>query len=92
MLYDPLSVKSFFDHYGTREWERLERTLQGRIRYAIHRHFLQLHGHAFGASKDPCHLLGPFTPAAVHFAEGQVGIGPHVANPAGSLDHGDQFA
>ena len=40
MLYDPRSVKSFFDHYGTREWERLERTLQGRIRYAIHRRFL----------------------------------------------------
>ena len=40
MLYDPRSVKSFFDHYGTREWERLERTLQGRTRYAIHRHFL----------------------------------------------------
>jgi SAM-dependent methyltransferase len=40
MLYDPQGVRAFFDNYGTREWERLERTLQGRIRYAIHRRFL----------------------------------------------------
>lgn len=40
MLYDSQAVQAFFDNYGTREWERLERTLQGRIRYAIHRHFL----------------------------------------------------
>ena len=40
MRYDPLGVRTFFDNYGTREWERLERTLQGRIKYAIHRRFL----------------------------------------------------
>lgn len=40
MPYDPQVVQAFFDNYGTREWERLERTLQGRIRYAIHSHFL----------------------------------------------------
>ncbi len=40
MLYHPQAVRDYFDHYGTREWERLERTLQGRIRYAIHRRFL----------------------------------------------------
>jgi ubiquinone/menaquinone biosynthesis C-methylase UbiE len=40
MLYQPQRVRDFYDHYGMREWERLERTLQGRIRYAIHRHFL----------------------------------------------------
>ncbi len=40
MLYDPQGVRAFFDNYGTREWERLERTLQGRIKYAIHRRFL----------------------------------------------------
>jgi len=40
MLYHPQAVKAYFDNYGTCEWERLERTLQGRIRYAIHRHFL----------------------------------------------------
>jgi 2-polyprenyl-3-methyl-5-hydroxy-6-metoxy-1,4-benzoquinol methylase len=40
MLYDPRGVRDFYDHYGTREWERLEQTLQGRIKYAIHRHFL----------------------------------------------------
>jgi SAM-dependent methyltransferase len=39
-MYDPQIVRAFFDSYGTREWERLERTLQGRIKYAIHRHFL----------------------------------------------------
>jgi len=40
MRYDPLRVQTFFDNYGTREWERLERTLQGRIKYSIHRRFL----------------------------------------------------
>jgi SAM-dependent methyltransferase len=40
MLYDPQRVRAYFDNYGTREWERLEGTLQGRIRYAIHRRFL----------------------------------------------------
>ena len=40
MLYKPQAVQAYYDNYGTREWERLERTLQGRIRYAIHRHFL----------------------------------------------------
>jgi len=40
MLYDAERVRAYFDNYGTREWERLERTLQGRIKYAIHRRFL----------------------------------------------------
>lgn len=40
MLYDSQGVRAFFDQYGTREWERLEKTLQGRIKYAIHRRFL----------------------------------------------------
>ena len=40
MLYQPQAVRAYFDTYGTREWERLERTLQGRIKYTIHRHFL----------------------------------------------------
>ncbi len=40
MTYNPQSVQSYFDHYGEREWERLESTLQGRIKYAIHRRFL----------------------------------------------------
>jgi SAM-dependent methyltransferase len=40
MNYDPQGVRDYFNHYGTREWERLERSLQGRIKYAIHRRFL----------------------------------------------------
>jgi SAM-dependent methyltransferase len=40
MLYNPEGVRAFFDNYSTREWERLESTLQGRIKYAIHRRFL----------------------------------------------------
>jgi 2-polyprenyl-3-methyl-5-hydroxy-6-metoxy-1,4-benzoquinol methylase len=40
MLYNPQGVQAFYDGYGTREWERLERTLQGRIKYAIHRRYL----------------------------------------------------
>jgi SAM-dependent methyltransferase len=41
MLYDPQGVRAFYDHIGTREWERLEQTLQGRIKCSIHRHFLE---------------------------------------------------
>ena len=41
MTYQPQEVKAFYDQYGTREWERLEKTLQGRIKYTIHRHFLE---------------------------------------------------
>jgi 2-polyprenyl-3-methyl-5-hydroxy-6-metoxy-1,4-benzoquinol methylase len=40
MLYDPQEVRDYFDHSGMQEWERLERTLQGRIMYRIHKHFL----------------------------------------------------
>ncbi len=40
MLYNPQGVRSFFDNAGMQEWERLERTLQGRIMYQIHKHFL----------------------------------------------------
>lgn len=40
MLYDPQVVRAFYDNLGTREWERLEQTLQGRIKYSIHRYFL----------------------------------------------------
>ena len=32
MLYHPQEVRAYYDNYGTREWERLERTLQGRMR------------------------------------------------------------
>jgi ubiquinone/menaquinone biosynthesis C-methylase UbiE len=41
MLYNAEAVQAFYDAYGTREWERLERSLQGRIKHAIHRHFLE---------------------------------------------------
>ncbi len=40
MLYDPQGVRDYYDHQVNREWERLEKTLQGRIKYLIHRHFL----------------------------------------------------
>jgi SAM-dependent methyltransferase len=41
MLYDPQGVRNYFNDYGMKEWERLERTLQGRIKYAIHRRYLE---------------------------------------------------
>jgi SAM-dependent methyltransferase len=41
MTYDPQAVRFYFDEYGTQEWKRLEQTLQGRIKYAIHRRFLE---------------------------------------------------
>ena len=41
MIYNPESGQHHYDRYGGREWDRLEDSLQGRIKYAIHRRFLQ---------------------------------------------------
>ena len=40
MSYDPEGVRRFFDAYGDEEWQRLEDSLPGRIKYAVHRHIL----------------------------------------------------
>lgn len=40
MSYDPDGLRGFFNAYGEKEWERLEADLQGRIKYAVHRHIL----------------------------------------------------
>jgi SAM-dependent methyltransferase len=40
MTYRPDGVAAYFDELADGEWDRLEQTLQGRIRYAIHRRFL----------------------------------------------------
>jgi SAM-dependent methyltransferase len=37
---------SYFDTLGEGEWDRLEATLHGRVKYAIHRRFLDEHVHA----------------------------------------------
>ncbi|RIL02318.1 hypothetical protein DCC78_07660 [bacterium] len=38
--YDQESVRRFFDRFGQREWERLERDVAGQANYAIHRKLL----------------------------------------------------
>jgi 2-polyprenyl-3-methyl-5-hydroxy-6-metoxy-1,4-benzoquinol methylase len=43
MTYDANSTRAYFDTFADREWDRLERTLQGRIKHAVHRHFLEAH-------------------------------------------------
>lgn len=40
MNYDAKGLRRFFDAYGTEEWRRLEDSLPGRIKYAVHRHVL----------------------------------------------------
>jgi ubiquinone/menaquinone biosynthesis C-methylase UbiE len=40
MAYDPQGVTDYFDALAEREWSRLEATLQGRIKYAVHRKIL----------------------------------------------------
>src|SRR5579871_5282493 len=40
MTYDAESVRSYFDRFGEREWQRLEATLQGRNGYAVHQRLL----------------------------------------------------
>lgn len=43
MTYDAESVARYFDNIVEQEWLRLESTLQGRIKYAIHHHFIAKH-------------------------------------------------
>lgn len=43
MTYDAASVRTYFDTFAEREWERLETTLQGRSNYAVHKRFLDEH-------------------------------------------------
>jgi ubiquinone/menaquinone biosynthesis C-methylase UbiE len=38
--YDPDGLRAFFNSYAEMEWERLEASLQGRIKYSVHRHIL----------------------------------------------------
>ena len=40
MSYDPSGLREYFNAYGEKEWLRLEDSLQGRIKYAIHRYML----------------------------------------------------
>ena len=41
MIYDPASVRQYFDEFSEREWDRLSDSTQGRIKYRIHRQFLE---------------------------------------------------
>ncbi len=42
-LYDPDTLRRYYDDYGDREWDRLESDLRHQISYAIHRRFLLEH-------------------------------------------------
>lgn len=41
MRYDPLYIREFYNRYGMREWERLERTAYGRLQFALQWHFVK---------------------------------------------------
>src|SRR6201995_1404324 len=41
MSYDAERTRAYFDTLATREWDRLEATLQGRVKYAIHKRLLE---------------------------------------------------
>ena len=40
MSYDPDGLREFFNSYAGKEWGRLEASLQGRIKYSVHRYIL----------------------------------------------------
>jgi len=56
-VYDPKGLKSYYDGYGEREWERLERTLHGRVHFEVTKHILRRHlpceGHILDAGCGP---------------------------------------
>lgn len=39
--YDPAITSSFYDSWGAREWDRLERTLADRVNFRVHRELLR---------------------------------------------------
>jgi SAM-dependent methyltransferase len=39
-MYDPDRIAAYFDEYGAREWDRLERSPVGRVNLELHRRFL----------------------------------------------------
>jgi ubiquinone/menaquinone biosynthesis C-methylase UbiE len=45
MAYNAEAVAQYFDTLAEGEWLRLESTLQGRIKYAVHRHFIAKYVH-----------------------------------------------
>lgn len=56
-MYDPKGLKVFYDGYGEREWERLEKTLHGRVHFEVTKHILDKHlpekGHVLDAGCGP---------------------------------------
>ena len=42
-LYDSKKLSEFFDTYGEKEWERLERNLHGRVEYEVTMNILERH-------------------------------------------------
>lgn len=43
MTYDRRAVAEYFDALGDREWDRLETSLRGRIKYAVHERLIAQH-------------------------------------------------
>ena len=41
MTYEPDSVRQYFDAFAKREWNRLSDSIQGRVKYGIHRQFIE---------------------------------------------------
>ena len=43
MSYDADALRAFFNAYGEREWDRLDKTVPGRVKLAVHRKLLSAH-------------------------------------------------
>jgi len=56
-VYDPKGLKDYYDSYGEREWERLEKSLHGRVHFETTKHiltrFLPDEGHVLDAGCGP---------------------------------------
>ena len=56
-MYDPKGLKDYYNVYGEREWERLEKTLHGRVHFEVTKHILKRHlpdgGHVLDAGCGP---------------------------------------
>jgi len=42
-LYSPSDIRDHYDSYGEKEWDRLEKTVHGRVEYEVTLHILQKH-------------------------------------------------
>jgi len=98
--YDAQRTRSYFDALASREWDRLETTLQGRVKYAIHKRLLERYVHEGMRVLDVGSGPGRFAidvarlgarVTLVDLSQVQLDLGRQKLEEAGVMDRVDGF-